>query len=111
MSTILQVQLVAPTQLAAVDTAYYTVPLNYTVKIGRAVFFNADTAPHTITINLSSGASTAANQVISRAISPGESYVSPELAGQVLPQGWSIRGLCDTALKVNLTASGITIVG
>jgi predicted short-subunit dehydrogenase-like oxidoreductase (DUF2520 family) len=110
MATVLQVQLLAPIQLTASDAPLYTTPALNTAKIGRAVFCNTDTVVHTITINISSTTSSAANQVISaRALSPGETYVSPELAGAVLPPGFSVRGLADTAAKVTVTISGILI--
>lgn len=110
MATINQVQLLAPIQLTGSDAALYTSPALTTAKVGRAVFCNTDTSPHTITINITSGASSAANEVISaRSISPGETYVSPELAGAVIPPGQSIRGLCSTASMITVTISGITV--
>jgi hypothetical protein len=57
------------------------------------------------------GASSAANQIINaRSLAPGETYVSPELAGAVLPPGTMLRGLADTAAKVTMMVSGLTIV-
>lgn len=112
MATINQVQLVVGLQLTATDAPLFTAAALTTVKIGRAIFCNTDTVPHTITINITTGTSSAANTVIStRTISPGETYVSPELAGQVLPPGASVRGLCSTANEVNLTMSGLTVTG
>lgn len=112
MTTIVQVQLVAPTQLTNVDASYYTAPALTTAKVGRAVFSNTDTVAHTVTINVTSTTSSAANQVINaRSLAPGESYVSPELAGVVLPPGYQIRGLADLAAKVTMVISGITVVG
>lgn len=112
MATILQAQLVPPIQMTASDASYYLAPGLTTAKIGRAVFCNTDSAPHTITMNITASTSSAANEVISaRTISPGETYVSPELAGAVIPAGTSVRGLCSAAAFVTLTISGITITG
>lgn len=111
MSTITQVLLVPPVQLTAADAAYYTSAALNTAKISRAVFVNTDTAAHTITINLSTGVSNAANQLISAlSIAPGMSYVSQELAGLVIPAGYALRGLASTAAQVTMTISGVTIV-
>lgn len=112
MATIQQIQLVAPVQLGATDAPLYTTPALTTAKIGRAVFSNTDTAPHSITINITTGTSTTANQFINaRVLSPGETYVSPELAGAVLPAGSVLRGLCSAAAVVNLTVSGMLVTG
>ena len=114
MATINQVQLVAPVQMPASDTLFYTAPALTVAQIGRAVFTNTDTVAHAITANLvaAAGTSSAANQVISaRSVAPGESYVSPELAGAVLPPGAMLRGLADSAAKVTLVVSGIQVVG
>ena len=112
MTTVSQVQLVAPAELAATDTAVYTVPVNTTVKIGRAVFCNTTAGALTITAGITTGvALSAATTLISaRSIAPGETYVSPELAGAVLPAGSEIRAYASAATSVTFTASGLTIV-
>jgi hypothetical protein len=110
MSTINQVLLVPPTAMTGTDAAYYTVPSATTVKIGRAIFCNTDSSAHTLTINVNTGTSSAANEIIAAVgIASGSTYVSPELAGMVLPPGYQIRGL--SATQVTMTVSGITIVG
>lgn len=112
MATIVQSLLVAPTQLSNSDAALYTTPSLGTAKIGRAVFCNTDSAAHSITMNITAGASTAANTLISaRALAPGETYVSPELAGAVLPAGTSLRGLASAAAFVTISVSGILVTG
>lgn len=112
MTTVAQVQLVAPVQLAGADASVYTVPTLTTAKIGRAVFCNTDTAAHTITVGITTGgAISAATTIISaRSVAPGETYVSPELAGAVIPAGSAIRAFADTGAKVTFSASGLTIV-
>lgn len=110
MATITNTQLLAPTVMGSSDAVIYApLPLS-TAKISRAVFSNPDTSAHTITVNITTGTSTAANQVINaRTVSPGETYVSPELAGAVIPAGSSIRGLASSAGQIVVTLSGIII--
>lgn len=114
MSTVTPVQLVAPVRLAASDTSVYTAPTVTTAKIGRAVFCNTDSSPHTITAGITTGGSlSGANTLISpvgRILAAGESYVSPELAGAVIPAGSQLHCFADSANVVTFTASGLTIV-
>lgn len=113
MTTVTQIQLVAPFQLAATDAAIgiYTAPVNTAVKIGRAVFCNTTAGALTITAGIATGALTAATTLISaRSLAPGESYVSPELAGAVFPAGSSLHAFASAATSVTFTASGLTIV-
>lgn len=81
--------------------------------IKRAVFNNHDTStPRSVTVYVvaSAGSATAANQIITaKVLQPGEAYVSPELAGLELIAGDQLYALADTASKVNLTISGITV--
>lgn len=110
MATTTNTQLLAPTQMSGTDAAIYATPPLSTALVSRAVFSNPDTSPHTITINITTGTSSAANQIINaRTLAPGETYVSPELAGAVIPSGSSIRGLASTASQIVVTISGIII--
>ncbi len=112
MTTVTQVQLVAPQPLAAADTSLYTAPAQTTAKIGRAVFCNTSAAAVTITAGITTGvALTAAQTLLSaRSLAPGESYVSPELAGAVIPAGSQLHVYASAANSVTFTASGLTIV-
>lgn len=113
MTTVNQAQLVAPVQLAATDAAaVYTVAPNTTVKIGRAVFTNNTGSATTITAGITTGGAIPAGlaQISARPIAPGESYVSPELAGAVIPAGSALRAFAGAATAVNLMVSGLTIV-
>jgi hypothetical protein len=57
------------------------------------------------------GASAPANQIINAlSLAAGQTYVSPELAGAVLPPGTMLRALADTGAKVTVMVSGLTIV-
>lgn len=111
MATVTQILMVAPQQIANSDTAYYTAPVNTTAKIGRAVFCNTTSGAVTLTANIGSGAGSASNELINtRAIAPGETYVSPELAGAVLPAGYSLRFTASAATSITATVSGVEIV-
>lgn len=113
MTTVTQVLLVPPVSLSTATSAAYTVSLNTTIKIGRAVFTNTSTIADTISAAISTGASlTAANaQIWERAIAPGEAYVSPELAGLVMPQSYNLLVVHSVATaSVAFTVSGLTIV-
>lgn len=112
MPTVNQVQLVAPTQLGNVDASVYTVAANTTAKIGRAVFTNTSGSAVTITAGITTGGAIAASTTLisARSLAPGESYVSPELAGAVIPAGSSLRAFASAVTSVTFTASGVTIV-
>jgi hypothetical protein len=47
--------------------------------------------------------------ISARTIAPGESYVSPELSGQVLPAGHQIHAFAAAAAAITFTASGLLI--
>jgi phosphoribosylformylglycinamidine (FGAM) synthase-like enzyme len=112
MSTVNQVQLVAPQQLSNADASVYSVPTQTTAKVGRAVFCNTTASATTITAGITTGGALgAATTLISaRPIAPGESYVSPELAGAVIPAGSQIHAFAAAATAVTFTVSGLTIV-
>lgn len=111
MTTITQVQLVAPTQLGNADATVYTAPALTTAKTGRALFTNTSASPVTITAGITTGgALTNATTLISaRTLAPGEAYPSPELAGAVIPAGSAIRAFASAAASVTFTASGLII--
>ena len=112
MTTVSQVQLVAPVQLGNADAAVYTAPTQTTAKIGRAVFTNTTASATTITAGITTGGALGASttMISARPLAPGESYVSPELAGAVLPAGSSLRAYAGAATTDTFTASGLTIV-
>ena len=111
MTTITIVQLAAPAQLANADATVYSCPTLSTAKIGRAVFCNTTASAVTITAGITTGGALAAGTTLisARNIAPGESYVSPELAGAVLPAGSAIRAYCSAAASVTFTASGMLV--
>jgi hypothetical protein len=112
MATVTQVQLVAPVLLAGSDASVYSVPTQTTAKLSRAVFTNTSASALTITAGITTGGALAASttMISARSIAPGESYVSPELAGAVIPAGSQLHAFASTATAVSFTASGLTIV-
>ncbi len=111
MTTITIVQLVAPFQLAGADATVYTAPTSTTAKIGRAVFTNTTASAQTITAGITTGGAlgAATTMISARTLAPGESYVSPELAGAVIPAGSVLRGYAGAATSVTFTASGLVV--
>ena len=112
MTAVTLAQLVAPAQLGAVDAAVYTTPANTSAKIGRAVFCNTTGGAVTISAGITTGGAMGAAQTLISAISlaPGQSYVSPELAGAVIPAGSALHAFASAGASVTFTASGLTVV-
>jgi hypothetical protein len=112
MTTVTTIQLVAPQQLGNADASVYTVPTATTAKIGRAVFCNTSASALTITAGITTGGALGASTTLisARSLAPGESYVSPELAGAVIPAGSQIHAYASAATSVTFAASGLTIV-
>ena len=111
MTTITLVQLVAPAQLGNSDATVYAAPTLTTAKIGRAVFTNTTASAVTITAGITTGGAlgAATTMISARTLAPGESYVSPELAGAVIPPGSALRAYASAATSVTFTASGLNI--
>ncbi len=112
MTTATQVQLVAPVQLANSDAAVYTAPTLTTANIARAVFTNTTAGAVTITAGITTGGALAAatTMISARSLAPGEAYVSPELAGAVIPAGSALHAYASAATSITFTMSGLTIV-
>jgi hypothetical protein len=112
MTAITIVQLVAPAQLANADASVYQVPTQTTAKVGRAVFCNTTASATTITAGITTGGALGASTTLIPAmpLAAGATYVSPELAGAVIPAGSQLHAFASTAAAVTFTASGLTIV-
>lgn len=111
MTTITPAQLVAPVSLGAADASLYSPPTNTSAQIGRAVFTNTTSSAATITAGITPGGALGASttMISARTLAPGEAYVSPELAGAVLPLNSQLHAFSGTANAVTFTASGIVI--
>lgn len=99
-----------PVQLALTATILGAAVASSTKQIiKRAVFTNMDVSNRTITVYVSrnGGGTTNADCLINgQILTPGQAYVSPELAQMVLGPGDAIYALSDAANKVNAVASG-----
>lgn len=111
MTTITPAQLVAPQLLGTADASLYSPSTPVAAQIGRAVFTNTSASATTITAGITSGGALGASttMISTRSIAPGESYVSPELAGAVIPSGSQLHANAGAASAVTLTVSGILI--
>jgi hypothetical protein len=111
MTTISPSQLVPPVALGNADASLYSPATNTSGQIGRAVFTNTTASAVTITAGITlGGALGAATTMISaRTLAPGEAYVSPELAGAVIPFGQQLHAFASAAGAVTFTVSGIVI--
>src|SRR5882672_8957010 len=107
--TIRQTQLIAPIQLTNAVATYLTAPVNTTYRIGRAAFSNPTGGAVTVTVYLvpAAGAAGVANEIVNAVnVAAGSTYVSPELAGQVLPPGSTLQALASAGASIVLYASG-----
>ncbi len=111
MTTITQFQLVSPQQLGIADAPLYTSPTSTTSKIGRAVFTNTTASAVTITAGITAGVALGASttMISARTVAPGETYVSPELAGAVMPAGSQLHVYASAAASITFTASGLIV--
>ena len=104
-----QVQLIAPKPLPATVASVLTAPANTTYRIGRACFSNPTPGAVTVTAYLvpTAGSPGAANALIDAlVVGAGSTYVSPELAGLVIPAGSSLHAFASTGGALVLYASG-----
>jgi hypothetical protein len=109
MTTIVIAQLVAPVLLGTADASLYSPVTPSAAQIGRAVFTNTTASATTITAGITPGSALGASttMISARPIAPGESYVSSELAGAVIPAGSQLHVYAGSATAVTFTASGI----
>jgi len=100
--------LIPPKQAAATQTGQY---LASSVKaiIDKFTATNTSAANVVFSCNLIpiTESASASNLVLdSKVIAPDETYLCPELVGQVLEDGGIISTLCDTASALTISASG-----
>lgn len=110
--TIRQIPIVSPTQLPAAVAVMATVPSNTTYRIGRAGFSNPTGGALTVTVYLvpSGGMPVAGNELVPAVnVAAGTTYVSPELAGLVMPAGSTLQMFASAAASIVAYASGVLI--
>lgn len=100
--------IIPPKQAEAVATAQYQAS-NCKCIIDKFTVTNTNTTNVTFSANLiiSGGSAGNSNLIVkTRAIVPGETYLCPELIGQVLEAGGFISTLASAATSLTITASG-----
>lgn len=105
-------QLFAPAQLAIANGTFYTVPTNRTTVITKASFSNTSASAVAVSAHLvpAGDSVTAINQIIDGFIlDGGETFSSPDMEGQVLPQQSTIQMSADANAAVTVIFSGIEI--
>jgi hypothetical protein len=100
--------LVAPLQLATAATTQYTAT-NVKAIIDKATVTNTDTVNRSFNVHLvtSGGSANNGNLVIdTKTVVPNETYLCPELVGQVLDAGDFISTSASAATALTLRISG-----
>lgn len=106
--TVVSKVLVAPLQMQAAQTAQYTANAVRAI-IDKATVTNTDSVNRTFSVNLvTNGTSASASNLIisNRTVMPNETYLCPELIGQVLDQGGFISTIASAASTLTLRVSG-----
>jgi len=100
--------LVAPLQMQATQTTQFTATAVKAI-IDKATVTNTDSVNRTFSVNLvtSGGSAGNSNLVIDdKTVVPGETYLCPELIGQVLEPGGFISTIASAATALTLRVSG-----
>lgn len=100
--------LISPKTAENAQTTQYTAT-NVTALIDKFTATNYSAGAVVISVNLVPFGSTAADSnlvVKTKTLQPAETYLFPELVGQVLANGGAISTLADTASAVNIRCSG-----
>ncbi len=100
--------LVPPKQLENTQTAQYTAT-NVRAIIDKATVTNTSASNVTLSVNLVtvSGSASSSNLIIdNRTIVPDETYLCPELVGQVLEAGGFISTIAGAATSLTMRVSG-----
>jgi len=100
--------IIPPKQAEASQTTQYTA-INCKAILDKFTVTNTNTVNVTFSVNLvvSGGTAGTANLIVkTRSIVPGETYLCPELVGQVLEREGFISTLAGTATSLTIAASG-----
>lgn len=75
------------------------------------MFTNTTASAVTITAGITAGVALGASttMISARTVAPGETYVSPELAGAVMPAGSQLHVYASAAASITFTASGLIV--
>jgi len=100
--------IIPPKQAENAQTSQYTAT-NCKCIIDKFTVTNTNSSNVTISVNLVASGGSAGNSnliVKTRSVVPGETYLCPELVGQVLESGGFISTLASAATSLTITASG-----
>jgi hypothetical protein len=100
--------LVPPKQMEASQTTQYTAT-SVRAIIDKATVTNTDTVARTFSVNLVTVGGSAGNSnlvIDTRTVQPDETYLCPELVGQVLAPGGFISTIASNATSLTLRVSG-----
>jgi hypothetical protein len=106
--TVTAKNLVPAKTVEATQTTQYTAN-GVTTIIDKFTATNYSGASATISVNLVSPTGTASNDnliVKQRTLAVSETYIFPELVGQILPSGGFISTIAGTASAINMRVSG-----
>lgn len=101
--------LVAPVQMANAQTTQYTTPTATRCIIDKATVTNTDTTARSFSVNLVQASGSAANSnlvIDTRGVQPDETYLCPELVGQVLDPGAFLSTIASASGALTLRVSG-----
>lgn len=92
----------------ATDTTVYTAPLNTTTIIDKVTTANYDTVSRVVTISIvaSGGSVGDAYYIAKRTLTAKETYIWPEVVGQILAPGDYVSVVASNATGVNVRMSG-----
>ncbi len=90
------------------DTVVYTAPANTTTIIDKVTTANYDVTSRVVTISIvASGASVGdAYYIAKRTLAAKETYIWPEVVGQILNAGDFVSVIASNATGINLRMSG-----
>lgn len=100
--------LIIAKQAEATDTLQYTA-VNCKTIVDKFTATNTTASPATITVNIvpAGGSVSASNTIVSaKSVAPGETYLCPEMVGQIIDTNAMIYTLAGTASAMTIAASG-----
>ena len=106
--TVTAKNLVPAKTVEATQTTQYTAN-GVTTIIDKFTATNYSGSSATISVNLITATGTASNDnliVKAKSLAASETYIFPELVGQILPSGGFISTIAGTASAINIRASG-----
>ena len=105
---------IAATQLGTSSSTLYTVPTATTATLSNFSFTNTSSNPVPITVyNVpSAGVAGTGNEIVSAyTLSPGQTYVPPQLIGLNMAAGATLQALAGTAAVVNAQGGAYQTTG